>query len=209
MAAVVVPGFGPVIRRPTQCPVQNDEPWVLAYAPSWSEAPPVIPVLTLVESLRPVIRQRDVRIAVLIYELLHRPFLTAEQAATALQTDVPDAVSALEAAEQTVDSEPLVRHYKDVIQLGEAAVNRVERTADSVAGLAQRGILTYRRPGHEAAAEVVRQWLAVHDRITSGDYSALTGTVQSNSSRILGSLVGEILERGEGKGRSAHFVARR
>jgi ATP-dependent DNA helicase RecG len=55
--------------------------------------PPVVPVVALVESIRPEIRQRDVRIAVLVYELLHRPFLTVDQAATALQSDAPDAES--------------------------------------------------------------------------------------------------------------------
>jgi ATP-dependent DNA helicase RecG len=173
--------------------------------------PPVIPVVALVESIRPEVRQRDVRIAVLVYELLHRPFLTLAQAAAALQCDRPDAVSAIEAAEQsTVDGEPLLRTYKDVFMLGERAVGRVERAGGSPGQLARRGILTYRRAGVERAAEPVRQWLAMHDRITSGDYAAMTGIGRPNANRLLNGLVGDLLERGtEARGRNAHFTLRR
>lgn len=144
--------------------------------------PPVVPVITLVEAIRPEVRQRDVRIAVLIYELLHRPFLTLAQAVAVLQGDEQDAVSALEAAEQsTVDGEPLIRRYKDVYQLGETAIAQVERAGTAPEQLARRGILSYRRAGVERAPELVRQWLATHDRITSGDYAAMTGIARPHA----------------------------
>jgi hypothetical protein len=61
----------------------------------------------------------------------------------------------------------------------------------------------------ERAPELVRQWLATHDRITSGDYAAMTGTVRPNANRVLTSLVGDLLERGaEVRGRNAHFTLR-
>jgi ATP-dependent DNA helicase RecG len=172
--------------------------------------PPVVPVVALVESIRPEVRQRDVRIAVLLYELLHRPFLTLGQAAAALQCDEPDALSALDAAEQsTVDGKPLVRTYKDVYQLGETAIAQVESAGSSPEQLARRGILTYRRAGVERAPDVVRQWLATHDRITSGDYAAMTGIARPNANRVLTGLVGEVLERGaDTRGRNAHFTLR-
>jgi ATP-dependent DNA helicase RecG len=173
--------------------------------------PPVVPVVGLVESIRPEVRQRDVRIAVLIHELLHRPFLSIAQAATALQSDEWDAESALEAAEQsTVDGDPLVRAYKDVFLLGDAAIARVERGGTPPDQLARRGILTYRRPGAERTRDLVMQWLATHDRITSGDYSAMTGTARPNATRVLNGLVGDLLNRGvEARGRNAHFTLRR
>lgn len=173
--------------------------------------PPVVPVVALVESIRPEIRQRDVRIAVLVYELLHRPFLTVELAARALQSDPPDAMSALEAAEQsTVDGEPLIRAYKDVFQLGDTAIARVEHAGSSSDQLARRGILTYRRAGVDKAADLVTQWLTMHDKITSGDYAAMTGMARSNATRVLSGLVGDVLERGaEARGRNAHFMRRR
>lgn len=171
--------------------------------------PPVVPVVALVESIRPEIRQRDVRIAVLVYQLLHHPFLTIEQAAAALQSDSQDAVSALEAAEQTtVDGDWLVHAYKDVYLLSEAAIAVVTRAGGSAAQLARRGIMTYRRPGTDQARDLVRQWLTAHERITSGDYATMTGIARSNATRILNGLVGDILERGaETRGSKAHFVA--
>jgi ATP-dependent DNA helicase RecG len=193
-------------HRPPQI---SEQPWPRVRTVLVGGAP-VVPVVTLVESLRPEVRQRDVRIAVLIYELLHRPFLTPAQAAAALQSDSTDADSALEAAEQTViHGEPLVIPYKDVYLLGPAAVARVETAAGSTTQLARRGILTYRRAGMDRAASLVQQWLAVHDRITSGDYATMTGVARPYANRILNGLVGEVLERGEEtKGRNAHFVLR-
>lgn len=168
---------------------------------------PVVPVLMLVEAIRPQVRQRDVRIAVLVYELLHRPSLTRDQAARALQTDAVDAMSALEAAEQTtVDGQPLIRPYKDVWLLGASALARVE----GAAGAAGRNIVAYRRPSPGQAAAVATEWLAVHDRITSGDLSMLMGVPQSSATRALRALVGGLLDRGEEtRGRNAHFVLRR
>lgn len=171
---------------------------------------PAVPVIALVGAIRPEVRQRDVRIAVLVYELLHRPFLTVGQAAAALQAGEVDALSALEAAEQTtVDGRPLVEPYKDVWVLGFPALDRVERAAGSRHGLARRGILRYLRAGAGEAAPVVAGWLDVHDRITSGDYATLVRIAQPNATRVLGALVGLTLERGsETRGRNAHFVRR-
>lgn len=170
---------------------------------------PVVPVIQLVDAIRPEVRQRDVRIAVLIYHLLHKPFLTAHQAALALQSDVPDAISALEAAGQTtVDGQPLIEPYKDVYRLGSGALTRVERSATADVRPGRQRILRYRRPDGQETRSVVTEWLSVHDKITSGDYAALTGVARPNASRTLSNLVGDLIERGEGRGRNAHFVNR-
>lgn len=176
-----------------------------------SGGPPVLPVVSLMDAIRPEVRKRDVRVAVLVYELLHRPFLTRDQAAAALQTDRTEAVTALEAAEQsTVDEVPLVQEYKDVYVLSQAALARVERASDSGSSIVRKQILPYRRPDSERGVEVVKQWLAVADRITSGDYATLTGVSRASANRLLSALVGDVLERSaETKGRSAHFVLRR
>lgn len=172
--------------------------------------PPVVPVLLLTEAIRPEIRQRDVRIAVLVYALLHQPFLSLDQVAAALQTDREEARAALEAATQsTVDDEPLVRPYKDVYLLGETALRRVEGSG-MTDQLTRRGILTYRRAGADRAAPLVRQWLATQDRITSGDYAMITGLARPSATRILNSLVGDVLQRGaEVRGRNAHYTLHR
>jgi ATP-dependent DNA helicase RecG len=171
---------------------------------------PVVPVMTLISALRPEPRQRDYRIAVLAHELLQRPFLTLADAASVLQTDEPDASLALEAAEETtVEGVPLVRSYKDVWLLGGVAASLVERAAGRPEQLARRGILTYRRPQPDRARSLVLAWLARHDRITSGDYAALTGVAQPYATRVLTNLVGDALDRGdEVRGRNAHFVRR-
>ena len=108
-----------------------------------------------------------------------------------------------------MDGEPLIRTYKDVYQLGKTAIARVESAGSSPEQLTRRGILTYRRAGVDRAADLVRQWLATHDRITSGDYAAMTGIVRPNANRVLTGLVGDVLERGaEARGRNAHFTLR-
>jgi ATP-dependent DNA helicase RecG len=49
--------------------------------------------------------------------------------------------------------------------------------------------------------------LAAHDRITSGDYAALTGLTQTGAKRALDRLVPDVLARGTPTGRSAHYTA--
>lgn len=54
---------------------------------------------------------------------------------------------------------------------------------------------------------VVRFRLSSHQRITSGDYAAPTGLTQAGALNHLDKLVGDdLLVRGEGKGRNAHFL---
>lgn len=170
---------------------------------------PDVPVLDLVGAIRPEVRQRDVNVAVLMYGLLHRPFLTTASAAAALQGSAEDASFALATAEQTtVDGCPLVRPYKDVWLLGSGAAARVEKS-DTHERLARRGLLTYRRATGAAAEQLVRAWLAKHDRITSGDFAEIAGVVQSSATRTLTAMVGQLVDRGpESRGRNAHFVAR-
>lgn len=170
---------------------------------------PDVPVLDLVAAIRPEVRQRDVHIAVLLYELLHAPFLSLQSTAAALQGEREDAQFALLTAGQTtVDGHPLVRPYKDVWLLGRGAVARVERS-DRRESLTRRGLLTYRRATGSAAESVVRAWLSAHDRITSGDFAEIAGVAKPTATRTLTALEGHILDRGaDVRGRNAHFVAR-
>lgn len=173
---------------------------------------PVVPVMALVAAMRPEARQRDYRVALLVHALLHQPLLTQSLAAEVLQTEAADALLALEAAEQTtVTGMPLLRVHKDAWLLGHTAVRLVEQQAAGRPGqLARRGILTYRRPSSDGARSVVRSWLADHDRITSGDFAAMTGVLQPQATRVLTALVGDLVERGSDvMGRNAHFVAAR
>ncbi|WP_206443309.1 DUF5635 domain-containing protein [Candidatus Protofrankia californiensis] len=168
---------------------------------------PVLPVMSLMESVQPAARRRDVRIAVVLYELLHRPFLTVEDAARALQTDPDDAREALEIARTArMDGDVLIERYKDVWMLSAAVFRRLEDDPDTTGELAGRGLLTYRRPNQTNGRDVVGAWLTAHERITSGDYATLTGLTQTGANRALDRLVPELLIRGS-TGCNAHYIA--
>lgn len=108
------------------------------------------------------------------------------------------------AAECRVGTTPLLSRFKDVWVLSKAALSVVESAAPADARRA-RGVLPYRRP--EDPLSVVRFWLSTHQRITSGDYAALTGLTQTGSLNHLDKLAMDgLLVRGEGKGRNAHFL---
>jgi ATP-dependent DNA helicase RecG len=170
---------------------------------------PVVPVMDVVLAITPEARQRDVRIAILLYELLHHPFLTVEQASSALQRSAEEAGDALEsAAACLVAGVPLIYRRKDVWLLSKPAIAQALGTdSGRQASLHQRGVLTYRRPSFEMAAEVVRTWLQTHDQISTGDYAAITGISVQGAQGVLGRLVtsGD-LQRGETAGRKAHYI---
>jgi ATP-dependent DNA helicase RecG len=170
---------------------------------------PVVPVVTLISAITPAVRQQDVRIAILVYTLLHQPFVSVGQAAAVLQTTDHDALGALSvAADSRIAGDSLLRHHRDVWLLSKKAI---ERVADATSLNARRplGLIPYWRPGANDARAVVSAWLEGHDQITSGDYSAITGLAQPNATRALNGLVGDLIERGEGAGRNAHFVLHR
>ncbi len=71
--------------------------------------PPVVPVVNLMSTVRPEPRQRDVRVALIIYTLLHHPFTTAIRLTGILQREIPEVEEALEtAASCLTDTEPLL-----------------------------------------------------------------------------------------------------
>lgn len=164
---------------------------------------PVLPVMNLMSRIEPSVRRRDVRVALIVHELLHEPFVTAESMAAPLQRSPEEAEEALRAASACrIAGQPLLTTYKDVHVLSSAALSVVDaRGKGRVAGL-----LPYRRPSEPAA--VVRRWLRHHDRISSGDHATLTGLTQTGALRQLERLTGEeVLSRGTGLGRNAHFTA--
>lgn len=167
---------------------------------------PVIPVMALAGRIEPAVRRRDVRVALIVDDLLKNPFATAERLASVLQRTPQEAAEALDtAAECRVGTSPLLNRFKDVWILSPAAIGVVEHAATAPDRRA-RGVLPYRRPDDPIA--VVRFWLAAHPRITSGDYATLTGLTQNGSLNHLDRLVADgLLIRGEGKGRNAHFLA--
>jgi len=169
---------------------------------------PVVPVMNLVGRIQPAVRQRDVRVALVVHTLLHEPFVLPQHMAGILQRSEEEAAEALEsAADCRVGGQPLLHRWKDVWVLSSAALAVVRDGAlAGRAALARRGVLAYRRP--DDATEIARRWLATHDRFTSGDHATLTGLTVQGALRQLERLEREgLLIRGTGMGRNAHFVA--
>jgi ATP-dependent DNA helicase RecG len=83
----------------------------------------------------------------------------------------------------------------------------LERDPRTVDELHRRGMLNYRRPTADGAQDVVRDWLASHDRITSGDFATVTGLTQAGANRALDRLVPDVLVRGSTTGRNAHYIS--
>ena len=144
----------------------------------------------------------------LIDALLRQPFLAGAGAAGVLQSSLASAGLALAVAEEcSVGGRPLLGRHSDVWVLS-PGVARAAFAGTFGAMSSSRELLWFRTGGVATVRRVATLWLSCHDRITSGDVAALTGMVQANASSALSSLAaaGDVVERGPGKGRSAHFV---
>lgn len=146
------------------------------------------------------------RIALIVWTLLHEPFVQPPHLVDILQRPEGEVSQALDAAaECRIGEQPLIRQHKDAWILSTAAV-RVLDASSTRAALPRRRVLTYRRPAE--GEEIVRRWFASHDRYTTGDHAALTGLSKQGALKQLTRLENErVIERGDAVGRSAHFVA--
>lgn len=170
---------------------------------------PLLPVLAqLLASVEPAPRRRDVRVAVLLDALLRRPFLTEDQVGQVLQCSRDAAALALSAVEECrVAGRSLFAHVGGTWRL-DSSIAR-DATIGRYGPVPASGeFLWFRSGGAATVRQVARLWLAVQPRVTSGDISSLTGMHQPNVSKALSDLAaqGEVLVRGPGKGRAAHFV---
>jgi len=169
---------------------------------------PVVPVVRLTSRIQPTARQRDVQVALVVYTLLYHPFATADQLATVLQRTQGEAQEALETTYRCViDEQPLLTPYKDTWLLSLTA-RRLLVTARTDQDLLRRlRVLWYQAPEPADAPAVVTAWMATHDRITSGDYAALTGLSAAGARGVLDRLVNDgQLVRGDAAGRNAHYL---
>jgi ATP-dependent DNA helicase RecG len=111
------------------------------------------------------------------------------------------------AADCLTGSQQLLVKYKDVWTLTWEAVSAALLRTDR-RDLHQRGVLSYIRLDIDVAELIVLDWLAGHDRYTSGDHAALTGLTVADARSQLGRLEqAGVLARDPGSGRSAHFIA--
>lgn len=169
---------------------------------------PVVPIMRLTTRLQPGARQRDVQVAMVIHTILHAPFTDADRMAHVLQRTPAEAGEALETTARCVlNARPIIDPHKDAWVLSPSARDAVLGNADAIA-LKRRGVLWYVAPSADDARRVVRAWLATHDRITSGDFAALTGMSQQGARGALDRLDGDLLVRGEATGRNAHYICK-
>lgn len=166
--------------------------------------------MRLTTRLAPVARSRDVQVALILQTLLHRPFTDAEDVAPVLQRTTSEAAEALETAARCVlDAQPVIEPHKDVWILSAVTRKAVGRTKVETSAFKWRGVLWYVSPGVDEAARIITMWLDRHDRITSGDFAAITGMTMTGARGALERYEGDLLERGDGAGRNAHFILRR
>jgi ATP-dependent DNA helicase RecG len=169
--------------------------------------PPVVPIMRLTSRIQPGARQRDVQVALIVFTLLHRPFTTPEHMAGVLQRTLGEAEEAIESAARCViDEQPLIDPYKNVWVLSAAARRVVLAGREDRELLKRRRILWYVAPDTTDAPDIIDAWLDTHDRITSGDYAAMTGLSLGGARGVLDrTLEDGYLVRGESSGRNAHY----
>lgn len=171
---------------------------------------PLLPIIRLTSKIQPAARQRDVQIALIVHTLLRSPFTTVQRMSKILQRTVDEAAEAFEIAHRCViDGQPLISPLKNVWTLSKEARHIVGGQAADRKMLQRQRVLWFMAPGAEEASEIVSQWFEVQDRITSGDYSKLTGMTPAGARGALDRFVQEgRLVRGDAAGRNAHYLPR-
>lgn len=162
---------------------------------------PVIPVLELMSKIVPLGRQRDYRIAIILYLLFRRPFVTVDTVAKGLQSGNDAAISALEASLQTtVDGLPLITEHNGSWILGESARAILKQTPTSVT-----------RPASYLSTDPVEMenaallWLDEMGSIATSDLMALTGVSRGTAKNRLDDMASREIIRTVGAGRSTHY----
>lgn len=160
---------------------------------------PVYPVVDLVSKIIPVERQKDYRVAMIIYLLLHQPFIQVADVSSFMQATEESGRAAIETARQTtVNGEPLIVPLKKTWTFGSEAFAVVSgaHDPDSVFPL-----LPYHSTATEDLTDVVRQWLGSFESITTGDLSALSHSSRGTARSALDTLVeeGELVSLGSGR----------
>lgn len=156
---------------------------------------PVLPVLRTVQRIRPSERQDDYRIAIILYELIHRPFFTLLGLAHALQSNAEVAAASILAATQSlVEGAPIIRQYKDAWVLGDTTRASICDAVD------------YLTTSSDVHKKVVWQWMDEFGEITSGDMTVLTGVARGTVKRVLDAMVADGVLKTVGAGRAHRYV---
>ncbi|OAV61857.1 DUF5635 domain-containing protein [Enteractinococcus helveticum] len=160
---------------------------------------PVYPVLDCVQAFVPATRRHDYRMALVLYLLLHKPFVEVSDVAEIMQSADEAARAAIAMARQTtVDGVPLIAPHKDVWILGEGARKIVSSTKDP-SGIYD--VVAYLNADSEQQTAVVDYWMDRLGTITTGDLMVLTGSARGTARRRLDEMVddGALIQKGSGR----------
>lgn len=162
---------------------------------------PVLPVLELVSSIVPEARQDDYRIAIVLYLLFQRPFITIDIVARGLQSGKEAARNALEAARQTtVAGEPLIIVHDGVWLLGNACreiLRKVEPSSFSP--------VRYLSTDQAELTNAAMLWLSEVGDLATSDLMAMCGVSRGTAKACVDGLVDEERVIAVGGGRSRRY----
>lgn len=162
---------------------------------------PVLSVIELMRELIPEARTSDYRIAIVLYLLFHRPFITVDVVAEALQASTEAARVALQtAAQTTVKGTSLIVKYNEVWMLGHSARSILRQEPNS-----PFAPLQYLGTDKHQAQKTVSLWLQEIGDITTGDLMTLTGMSRGTAKSRLDELVEHGTLEQVGSGRSARY----
>lgn len=162
---------------------------------------PVLPVLELVSSIVPEARQDDYRIAIVLYLLFQRPFITIDVVARGLQSGKEAARNALEAARQTtVAGEPLIIAHDGVWLLGNACreiLRKVEPSPFSP--------VRYLSTNQAELTNAAMLWLSEVGDLATSDLMTMCGVSRGTAKACVDGLVDEERVIAVGGGRSRRY----
>lgn len=162
---------------------------------------PVLPVLELVSSIVPEARQDDYRIAIVLYLLFQRPFITIDVVARGLQSGKEAARNALEAARQTtVAGAPLIIVHDGVWLLGNACreiLRKVEPSPFSP--------VRYLSTDQAELTNAAMLWLSEVGDLATSDLMAMCGVSRGTAKACVDGLVDEERVIAVGGGRSRRY----
>ena len=164
---------------------------------------PIAPIADLFKRIRPLPRQRDTRVVVIVDLLLHAPFTSLDAVGAALQTDPEGAGAALRAAAQcTAPNAPLIDRYGDAWLLGATAREAVmpAREAPWFAD-----VVAYASTRFEACRSTIRLWCQTFGPISTGDLMRLAGVSRGTAQKVLTTMTGRGELRRTGSGRATAY----
>lgn len=160
---------------------------------------PVLPVLELMSKIAPEQRQRDYRVAIILYELFSRPFVTEKVVAQGLQSGIESAKIALKAGSQTVvGGRPLIEPYGPVWRLGGPA-RRILDSADQ---------LPYSSTDVAQMEKVAFAWLREIGDLATSDIMELCGVSRGTANKCVEKLLADGAVLRIGGGRSTKYRLR-